>query len=608
MLKKIVLLVLVLLSVTLAVYADTLKLNNGTSIECTTVLDQGSKYWVKMPDGTTRTVNKSEVKEWVKGSAGKQTTASASKPAATGGAAFASLKSKADRSEGALAAVGMWSKWIDDNPTSPDIEAAKKELELWQQREKDGAEKVNGKWLSGADRKKLVSQSRALLDEGRKMAEGSQFLEGMKKIEESVAIYPNDFESNFQLGFLYLQKAVIGERVNKQYVDRAIKALEQAAKLNPDTAAVWSNLAIGYNFNKQYVLAVKTAYKAAKMQDDKGIVQNLVACIRYAPPGMRNNSELKPIIDDTILLADRHGVQGAAGFAYIPPDIKRDDQGRPQGVLSSGSGFVVTSDGYIITNRHVTCGGDPRGPIDQSMTFRVEFDDKSQKFAELIAVDDKADIALIKVKPDKPLPFLKIADDNPKQGSKALVLGYPALSEKHFGDHELMVAEGDVKGIIPGDMQEVKLNLNTTHGNSGGPIVDRANRVIGILQGGEQVHNMLIVQGVGPNQIRDMMKRMGSTAPKLEFAPLVADAPEFNGERLTEGARGSTVYVLCIRSGDNNHKNVLAVKDDGLAPDGSTRSQRAEPAAEEPKEGGEAPPAGGKGEQGGAGGKAPLDQ
>lgn len=606
MFRKMILLVLVLLSVTLAVYADTLKLKDGTSIEATRVLDQGANYWVKLPDGSTKTIPKDSVKEWVKASTPAANTTTA-KPST--GAGFTTVKSKAEKADGVLAAVGIWSKWIDDNPTSPDLEAAKKELELWKQREKEGAEKINGKWVTGVDRKKLIGQSRALLDEGRKMAEGTQFLEGMKKIEEAVAIYPNDFEVNFELGYLYLQKASVGEKMNKQYLDKAIKALEQAAKLKADDAAVWSNLAIGYNFNKQYVPAVKMAYKAVQLKNEKEIIANLVACIRYAPPGMRNNADLKPIIDDTILLAERAGVQ-QGGFSYIRPEmVKRDEKGRPQGAVSAGSGFIVTADGYIITNRHVTCG-DPKGPIDQSLTFRVELDDGTQKMADLIAVDDKADIALLKIKADKPLPYLKIADNNPKQGSKAMVLGYPSVNENWFDQHSLQVDEGDVKSIQPGDPQEVWLNLNTTHGNSGGPIVDRANRVIGILQGGRQVHNMLIVLGVGPNQIQDMMKRMGDAAPKLEYVPLPKDAPEFNGEKLTAQAKVSTVYVLCIRSGDNNHKNAIAVKDDGLAPDGSKRPPQPEtPApAEEPKpaEGGETPAEGGEGQGGAEGPKRSM--
>jgi S1-C subfamily serine protease len=608
MFKKLSLLVLLLMSVTLAIYADTLKLKDGSSIEATRVLDQGSKYWVKLADGTTQTINKTDVKEWVKATTPTQSSAGAgAKPSASPG--IASMKAKAERTEGVVGAVALWSKWIDDNPESPDLEAAKKELAMWQQREKEGAEKVNGKWISGADRTKLVSQAHALMDEGVKMAQGNQFIEGVKKIEQSVSLYPNDFDANFELGLLYLQKAVFSENINKAYLDRAVKALEMATKLRPDDAAPWSNLAIGYNFNKQYVLAVKMAYKAAKMSDNKETVQNLVNCIAFAPEGMRKNSEIKPMVDDAIFLAQRHGIGGRTGFAYIRPTTKKDDQGRPVGVNSSGSGFVVTGDGYIITNHHVACG-DAKAPIDQSLTYRIEWDDGTQKMADLIAVDEKYDMALMKVKSDKPLPYLQIADNNPKQGSKAMVLGFPALSENRFGEHALQVSDGQVKSINLGHVYEVWLNLNTTHGNSGGPIVDRGSRVVGILTAGTQVHNMEIVFGVGPNQIKDFMKRIGSSAPKLEYVSLPDNAPEFDGEALTERCRKATVYVLVIRAGDNNHKNALSVKDDGLAPDGSKRKTEAElPLPEAPKEpkegGGESPPAEGGGGEGQGGAEGP---
>jgi len=185
----------------------------------------------------------------------------------------------------------------------------------------------------------------------------------------------------------------------------------------------------------------------------------------------------------------------------------------------------------------------------------VRLDDGTEKNAELIAVDDKADIALMKIKTgDKSVPFLKIADDNPKQAAKALVLGYPVTGEE---EPTLQISEGQVKSLHPGTEHEVWFDLNTTHGNSGGPIVDRNTRVIGILSGGRQVFNLTYVMGVGAKQIHAFLSALGGKAPKTTFAA-PADA-DFDGEKLTEEARRATVLIIAIRGAEQASGSVTSV-------------------------------------------------
>src|SRR3954452_4870309 len=99
-----------------------------------------------------------------------------------------------------------------------------------------------------------------------------------------------------------------------------------------------------------------------------------------------------------------------------------------------------------MTNHHVATG-DPHSAVLKNISFRIRMDDGTQKNAELIAVDDKADIALMKIKSDSPLPFFKLADDNPKQAAQALVLGYPLTG---LDEISLKVSSGDVASINVG--------------------------------------------------------------------------------------------------------------------------------------------------------------
>jgi S1-C subfamily serine protease len=542
---------------------DTLKLKDGTTVEGTISLI-GNTYTVKLADGTTRKVAKADVTEVLKGSAAAAASAGPTETPAksgpvTGSTAFLTVKSKADRVESPIIAVQLWEKYLDTNPTGNDLESAKVELAKWQKLDKDKAERINNKWVGGAEKKELMNKVRGLVADGYKLLDQQQTIEGVKKLEEAQKLYPNSFEANFGLGYFYLVKGAVGAtgRGNKEMQEKAVKALETATKIRPQSPAAWSNLAIAYNYRNRYVDSVQTAYKAVKLLDSKETVQNLVNSIAHAPPAMQqNNQTIKPIMEDAFILAGKYGIgRQGANWTYLPPSMEKEDaarapsevakEGKP-GPAWSGSGFFVSGDGYLLTNHHVATG-DPKSPPLKNISFRVRLDDGTEKNAELIAVDDKADIALMKIKTDKsPVPFLKIADDNPKQAAKALVLGYPATGDE---EPSLQISEGQVKSLHPGSEHEVWFDLNTTHGNSGGPIVDRNSRVIGILSGGRQVYNVTYVMGVGAKQIQTFLSSIPGKAPKMEFA--APGEGEFNGEKLTEDARKATVLIIAIRGAES---------------------------------------------------------
>jgi len=90
------------------------------------------------------------------------------------------------------------------------------------------------------------------------------------------------------------------------------------------------------------------------------------------------------------------------------------------------------------------------------------------------------------------------------------------------------------------------MDLNTTHGNSGGPIVDRNGRVVAILTAGRQQFNMTIVLGVGPKQIKKFFETIADKAPKNALWEPAGTA-EFDGEKLADLAKKSTLLVMAIR-------------------------------------------------------------
>ncbi len=120
---------------------------------------------------------------------------------------FSTTKSRADHVDAPLAAVGLWQQYIDANPNAPDLADAKAELEKWKALDKDHAEKINGKWVGGEERQKLLEKVAQLLKDADEMGQNNQTVKAVAKLEEAVRIYPNSFNANFELGYVCLSKA-----------------------------------------------------------------------------------------------------------------------------------------------------------------------------------------------------------------------------------------------------------------------------------------------------------------------------------------------------------------------------------------------------------------
>ena len=279
----------------------------------------------------------------------------------------------------------------------------------------------------------------------------------------------------------------------------------------------------------------------------------LASALYYAPPQMREvNEKVRKINEDAQVLFSRYKISGPTGWRYVRPtekvgDKSADDVKQTTGIQWSGSGFFVTPDGYFLTNRHVATG-EPDGAIDPNLTFRVRMDDGTEQTAKLIAVGDNADVALMKVDAPSPVSFLKLADTNPNQGADAMVLGYPATG---FDEMIMQISVGKVKSVNTTDKWHVWYDLNTTHGNSGGPVIDKYGRVISILTAGRQAYNTTYVLGVGADQMKVFVDAIEprTQGMKVEFESLPAtpsDAP-INSEKLAAQCRTSTLLVLAIR-------------------------------------------------------------
>ena len=171
-------------------------------------------------------------------------------------------------------------------------------------------------------------------------------------------------------------------------------------------------------------------------------------------------------------------------FRNMPPGFEKffDQFGgkgrggkRPQQKQKSlGSGFLVSADGYIVTNNHVVADAD---------VIHVTLDEDNGKSetlkATMIGSDEETDLALLKVDAKKPLPFLTFGDsDALKVGEWLLAIGNP------FGlDHTVTAGILSAKGrnIRSGPFDNfLQTDASINPGNSGGPLLNMAGQVVGI--------------------------------------------------------------------------------------------------------------------------------
>ncbi|HAW46695.1 MAG TPA: serine protease [Roseovarius sp.] len=142
---------------------------------------------------------------------------------------------------------------------------------------------------------------------------------------------------------------------------------------------------------------------------------------------------------------------------------------RPRRSSALGSGFVISEDGYVVTNNHV---------IDKADEIDIEFFSGEKLSATVVGTDPKTDIALLKVEPQKPLPFVKFGDsDTARVGDWVLAMGNP-LGQGFSLSAGIVSARNRALSGTYDDYIQTDAAIN--RGNSGGPLFNMAGDVVGV--------------------------------------------------------------------------------------------------------------------------------
>lgn len=140
------------------------------------------------------------------------------------------------------------------------------------------------------------------------------------------------------------------------------------------------------------------------------------------------------------------------------------EEAQPRGV---GSGFVLTADGYILTNAHVVEGADE---------VLVTLTDKREFKAKLIGADKRTDVAVVKIQATG-LPAIKVGDvSRLKVGEWVMAIGSPFGLENSVTAGIVSAKQRDTGDYLPFIQTDVAINP----GNSGGPLINMRGEVVGI--------------------------------------------------------------------------------------------------------------------------------
>ena len=149
---------------------------------------------------------------------------------------------------------------------------------------------------------------------------------------------------------------------------------------------------------------------------------------------------------------------------------RRGGENGPNRVQSLGSGFVISAEGFVVTNNHV---------IEEADEIEVNFSDGSSLPATLIGRDPKTDIAVLKVEPVEPLSFVSFGDSEAARvGDWVVAIGNPFGLGGSVSAGIISARNRDINAGPYDDFIQTDAAIN--RGNSGGPLFNMDGEVIGV--------------------------------------------------------------------------------------------------------------------------------
>jgi len=247
-------------------------------------------------------------------------------------------------------------------------------------------------------------------------------------------------------------------------------------------------------------------------------------------------------------------------FFGDPEDGQGEERRSPQPRIGEGSGFIISADGFILTNNHV---------VEDSDSIEIALDGGRRFDAEVIGTDPSIDLALLKIDPDgETLPTLPLGDsDGLRVGEWVIAIGNPLEFDQTVtvgvvsGKERRVPLRSTDQAVVSFIQTDAAINF----GNSGGPLLDARGNVIGI---NTAINRQFLAEGIGfalpINQARNVVDQLRSRGyvkrgfigitmnrePIDEAARQFYELPDTNGVIVSNVTGGGPAARAGLRDGD----------------------------------------------------------
>ncbi|MBW7866083.1 MAG: trypsin-like peptidase domain-containing protein [Candidatus Hydrogenedentes bacterium] len=232
----------------------------------------------------------------------------------------------------------------------------------------------------------------------------------------------------------------------------------------------------------------------------------------------------------------------APALVHIKPVKEVYAAGRRTEMLAVGSGFIISPDGYVVTNEHVA---------GESSQVQCILGDRREVSARVVGTDPETDIAVLKLDVDSPLPWVRMGrSDNLESGQTVLALGSPHGLARSVSLGIISVTDryiGDSGNMVSPFNNWIQTDAAINPGNSGGPLVNLKGEVIGV--------NARVLSGA---------ENVGFAIP-IDIAREVVDAIIADG-RMHRGWLGVTLQEMLAKSDNPDGRGVIISDVDRLSP------------------------------------------
>lgn len=234
---------------------------------------------------------------------------------------------------------------------------------------------------------------------------------------------------------------------------------------------------------------------------------------------------------EATILDQRHTFSGFSAYTPRRPSLSFV----PEPIACSGTAFVVTADGYLLTCHHC---------VDGATSIEVVLDGKTYA-GKVLASDQQLDVALLKIEATGLTPLALAEGKQVELGQEVRSVGFP-LSDV-LGE-SVKVTRGSVAGTVKRDGRELyQVDASINPGNSGGPVVDTRGRVVGMAS--EKLYGTKITN-VGLCVPSDEIRRWLDGKPAK--AQIGGDGPELSGPELAKKVTPGVALLKATLNGQRS--------------------------------------------------------